>query len=92
MGFKFMYTTISRPRTQHFIFFSDQDMLSPQSMSVDLNQDKTGQSADPRRVGIQHAETLSVFFFAWKQTALYRRCYALSCDYGYSIWPPTAGK
>jgi hypothetical protein len=31
------------------------------SMSVDLNQDKTGQSADPSNVDIQHAEALGVF-------------------------------
>ena len=43
------------------IYFSNRGGVSPQSVSVNLNQDKTGQSADPRYIGIQSAEKLSVF-------------------------------
>jgi len=43
------------------IYFPDQGGVSPRSISVNLDQDKTGQSADPRYVGIQSAEKLSVF-------------------------------
>jgi hypothetical protein len=67
----------------HFIFFSDRDKLSPRSVSVDLNRDEIGQSANPHNIGIQHAETLGIFSHGNKLPYIAAvHCYALTKDEG----------
>jgi hypothetical protein len=70
----------------HFVHFPDRGSVGPQSMSVDLNQDKTGQSADPQVIGIQHAETLDVFSPGNKLPYIAAvHCYALTEHEGIAV-------
>ena len=70
----------------HFIHFSDRGSVGPESMSVDLNQDKTGQSADPQTIGIQRAETLQVFSSGNKRPYIAAvHCYAVTANEGITV-------
>ena len=71
------------------IYFSDRGGVSPRSISVNLNQDKTGQSADPRYVGIQSAEKLSVFSHGFRLPYIAAvHCYGLTENQGITVTTP----
>jgi hypothetical protein len=71
------------------IFFSDQATLSPESVSMIFDQDKTGQSTSPNNVGIQSAEALCLFTQEQKHPYIAAaHCYALTKDEGISVTVP----
>jgi len=68
------------------IYFSDWGGVSPQSISVNLDQDKTGQSADPHYIGIQSAEKLSVFSHGHQLPYIAAvHCYGLTENQGTTV-------
>ena len=68
------------------IFFSSLGPVSPKSVSLALEQDKTGQSADPRMTGIQSAETLDLFTQGNKLPYIaFVHCYGLTSNEGISV-------
>lgn len=61
------------------IYFPDQGPVSPRSISVNLDQDKTSQSVSPPNVSIQSAEHLSIFPDGTKLPYIAAvHCYALT--------------
>jgi hypothetical protein len=65
------------------IYFPEHGKVSPQSMSVILEQDKAGQSADPTYIGIQSAEVLGVFLRGKPRPYIAAvHCYALRTNEG----------
>jgi hypothetical protein len=73
------------------IFFSKFRTVSPQAMSANLDQDKTGQATDPCIVGVQSVETLRIFSPGNKLPYIAAvHCYALTTDEGLTVaMPPT---
>jgi hypothetical protein len=69
------------------IYFSEPNRgVCPQAMSVNLDQDKTSQSADPHTVPVQSAETLGIFSGAKKLPYIAAvHCYALTKDEGVTV-------
>jgi hypothetical protein len=68
------------------IYFPSRGKISPETVSVNLDQDKTGQSVNPANVSIQSAEDLSIFSHA--NTLPYIaavHCYALTEKEGISV-------
>jgi hypothetical protein len=67
----------------HYIYFSDEGKVGPTSMSVDLNQDKTGQTTKPDNAGTQSAEDLKTFSRGNKLPYIAAvHCYALTSNEG----------
>ena len=63
------------------IYFSKLGNVSPKTISVHLDQDKTGQNVNPNTVAIQSAESLPTFFFSDGNNLPYIvavHCYALT--------------
>jgi hypothetical protein len=69
------------------IYFSKPDRgVCPQAMSANLDQDKMGQSADPRTIAVQSAEALGIFSGAKKLPYIAAvHCYALTKDEGLTV-------
>lgn len=73
------------------IFFSKLGNLSPRSMSMVLDQDKTSPSADPLTIEIQSAERLSLHSQGNKPPYIAAvHCYALTKDEGLRVTTPSA--
>jgi hypothetical protein len=71
------------------IFFSEQETLSPESVSMIFDQDKTGQSTSPNNVGIQSAEDLRLFTQGQNHPYIAAvHCYALTKDEGITVTVP----
>ena len=67
----------------HYIYFSDQGKVGPTSMSVDLNQDKTGQTTTSHNASTQRAEDLNFFQHGNKLPYIAAvHCYGLTNDEG----------
>ena len=63
----------------HYIYFSDQGKVGPTTMSVDLNQDKTGQTTKLHNASTQCADDLKVFQHGNKLPYIAAvHCYALT--------------
>ena len=68
------------------IYFSDGGGVSPKTISVSLDQDKTGQDANPANIGIQSAEHLSIFSHGKKLPYIAAvHCYALTKRQGITV-------
>jgi hypothetical protein len=68
------------------IFFSSLGAVSPKSVSLALEQDKAGQSADPPTIGIQSAETLGLLSQGNKLPYITSvHCYGLTSNEGISV-------
>jgi hypothetical protein len=73
------------------IYFSRLGNVSPKTISVNLDQDKTSQSVNPLNVAIQSAEDLSIFSHGNKLpyiTAVH--CYALTVNQGITVTQPSS--
>ena len=73
------------------IYFSSLGNVSPKTISVNLDQDKTSQSMNPTNVPIQSAESLSIFSHGNKLpyiTAVH--CYALTENQGITVTMPSS--
>ena len=73
------------------IYFSSLGNVSPKTISVNLDQDKTSKSANPLDVAIQSAEDLSIFSHGNKLpyfTAVH--CYALTENEGITVTQPSS--
>ena len=63
------------------IYFSKLGGVSPKTISVNLDQDKTGQTVSPTNVAIQSAESLSIFSNGKKLPYIAAvHCYALTAE------------
>jgi hypothetical protein len=72
------------------IYFSSRGNVSPETVSVNLDQDKTGQSVNPLNVPIQSAEDLSIFSHAKKLPYIaVVHCYALIENQGITVTKPS---
>ncbi|KAF8512928.1 hypothetical protein BU17DRAFT_95797 [Hysterangium stoloniferum] len=72
------------------VYFSSRGNVSPETVSVNLDQDKTGQSVNPCGVGIQSAEDLFIFSHAEKLPYIAAvHCYALTENQGITVTRPT---
>jgi hypothetical protein len=72
------------------IYFPSLGPVSPQAMSANLDQDKTGQSTDPISVSIQSAEMLSIFSDGRKPPYIAAvHCYALTENQGLTVTQPS---
>jgi hypothetical protein len=70
------------------IFFSNLKTLSPQSVSMAFDQDKTGKTAQSDTVAIQSAEVLGLFSQGNKLPYIDAvHCYALTKDEGIAVQP-----
>jgi hypothetical protein len=68
------------------IYFSSLGNVSPKTISVNLDQDKTGQSVNPVNVAIQSAEDLSIFSHGNKLPYIAAvHCYALTAKQGITV-------
>jgi len=68
------------------IYFSSKGNVSPRTISVNLDQDKTGQSVNPTNVAIQSAESLSIFSHGNELPYIAAvHCYALTDNQGISV-------
>ncbi len=71
------------------IYFPAHGNVSPQTISVNLDQDKTSDSVSPPSVAIQSAEHLSIFSGASKLPYIAAvHCYALTKDEGITVSQP----
>lgn len=73
------------------IFFSNLGTLSPESVSMEFDQDKTGHSENPRTVPAQSAEALG--FFSGENRLPYIaavHCYGMTKDQGLTVTTPSA--
>jgi hypothetical protein len=71
------------------IYFSTRGNVSPTTISVNLDQDKTGQSVNPAHVAIQSAEDLRIFSHGSKLPYIAAvHLYALTEDEGISVTEP----
>ena len=65
------------------ILFPQLGAASPKTVSLALEQDKTGQSVDPHMIGIQSVEVLGLFSQGNKLPYIAAvHCYALTSDEG----------
>ena len=72
------------------IYFSRRGNVSPKTISVNLDQDKTGQSVNPRNVAIQSAKDLSIFSHGNKLPYIAAvHCYALTENEGIIVTKPS---
>jgi hypothetical protein len=72
------------------IYFPNPGSVSPKTISVNLDQDKTGEKMKPDNVGIQSAEKLSIFSHGNKLPYIAAvHCYALTKNQGISAMQPT---
>jgi len=72
------------------IYFSSLGNVSPKTISVNLDQDKTGQSVNPFTVAIQSAEDLSIFSCGNKLPYIAAvHCYALTENEGIIVTNPS---
>ena len=80
---------LNQELTDHMapIYFSTLGNMSPKTISVNLDQDKTGQSVNPANVAIQSAEDLSIFLHGNKLPYQPRHY----CHNTPSLWPPKPG-
>lgn len=68
------------------IYFSRLGNVSPKTISVNLDQDRTGESVTPANVAIQSAEGLSIFSLGNKLPYIAAvHCYALTASQGAGI-------
>jgi hypothetical protein len=73
------------------IYFSSLGNVSPKTISVNLDQDKTGQSMNPINVAIQSAEGLSIFSHGNKLPYIAAvHCYALTENQGITVTTPSS--
>lgn len=73
------------------IYFSGRGKVSPSTISVNLDQDKTGQSVNPANVAIQSAEGLQIFSDGNKLPYIAAiHCYALTENQGISVTLPSS--
>jgi hypothetical protein len=71
------------------IFFSHLGTVSPKSISLELNQDKTGHSMNPSTVAVQSAEALDLFSGEHRLPYIAAvHCYALTTDEGIFVTTP----
>jgi hypothetical protein len=71
------------------IYFSSLGNVSLKTISVNLDQDKTGQSVNPVNVAIQSAEDLSIFSSGNKLPYIAAvHCYALTTNQGIAVTEP----
>ena len=71
------------------IYFPGLGNVSPQSMSMILEQDKVGESVDPASIGIPSAEALDVFLRGEPRPYIATvHCYALTTDEGIKVTDP----
>ncbi|KAK2464678.1 hypothetical protein APHAL10511_003254 [Amanita phalloides] len=71
------------------IYFSELGNVSPKTISVNLEQDKTGLSVNPRHASIQSAESLSIFSPGNVLPYIAAvHCYALTDDLGITAGEP----
>jgi hypothetical protein len=71
------------------IYFSGLGKVSPKTISVNLDQDKTGQNVNPTTVAIQSAESLSIFSRGNKLPYIAAvHCYALTKNQGITVTSP----
>ncbi len=72
------------------IYFSSLGNVSPRTISVNLDQDKTGQSVNPGNVAIQSAEDLSIFSHGNKLPYIAAvHCYTLKENQGITVTKPS---
>jgi hypothetical protein len=72
------------------IYFSSLGNVSPKTISVNLDQDKTGQSVNPLNVAIQSAKDLSIFSRGNKLPYIAAvHCYALTEKEGIIVTKPS---
>ena len=70
------------------IYFSRRGNISPRTISVNLDQDKTSQSVNPVNVAIQSVESLSIFSHGNKLPYIAAvHCYALTKNQGITVGP-----
>lgn len=74
------------------IYFSTLGNVSPKTISVNLDQDKTGQSVNPANIAIQYsAEDLSIFSHGNKLSYIAAfHCYALTDNQGITVTIPNS--
>jgi len=73
------------------IYFSSLGNVSPKTISVNLDQDKTGQLVNPVNVMIQSAEDLSIFSHGNKLPYIAAvHCYALTANQGITVTEPNS--
>jgi len=73
------------------IYFPERGNVSPQTIFVNLDQDKTSDSVSPPSVAIQSAEHLSIFSGASKLPYIAAvHCYALTKDEGIMVSKPSS--
>jgi hypothetical protein len=73
------------------IYFSSLGNVSPKTISVNLDQDKTGQSVNPVNVATQSAEDLSIFSHGNKLPYIAAvHCYALTANQGITVTEPNS--
>jgi len=73
------------------IYFSSLGNVSPKTISVNLDQDKTSQSVNPVNVAIQSAEDLSIFSHGNKLPYIAAvHCYALTTNQGITVTEPNS--
>jgi hypothetical protein len=73
------------------IYFSRKGKVSPKTISVNLDQDKTGQAMNPINVAIQSAESLSIFSHGNKLPYIAAvHCYALTENQGIAVTMPSS--
>ncbi|KAK2464672.1 hypothetical protein APHAL10511_003248 [Amanita phalloides] len=71
------------------IYFSELGNVSPKTISVNLEQDKTGLSVNPRHALIQSAESLSIFLPGNGLPYIAAiHCYAMTDDLGITVGAP----
>jgi len=72
------------------IYFPGRGNVSPQTISVNLDQDKTSDSVSPSSVAIQSAEHLSIFSGVELPYIAAVHCYALTKDEGITVYKPSS--
>jgi hypothetical protein len=71
------------------IYFSRLGAIAPETMSANLDQDKTGQSINLNNVAVQSAETLEIFEGRTKLPYIAAvHCYALTTNEGITVTDP----
>jgi hypothetical protein len=74
------------------IYFSSLGPVSPRTVSVNLDQDKTGQSVNPNSVAVQSAEDLSIFSHGNRLPYIAAvHCYALADNQGIFVTKSSSG-
>ena len=73
------------------IYFSKLGNVSPKTISVNLDQDKTSQTVDPTNAAIQSVESLSIFSNGKKLPYIATvHCYALTENEGITVTMPSS--